>query len=67
MMKSIMLDIAWWSLTAILLSYIVLVTLLAAVFVWYTPIYTKMLNALDGLDNWRRNLSIFKQHFGVKL
>ena len=65
-MKSFMLDVAWWSLTAILLSYIVLVTIVAVVFVWYTPVYTKMLSALDGMDNWRRNLPIFKQHFGVE-
>ena len=64
-MKSFMLDAAWWSLTAILLSYIVLVTIVAVVFVWYTPVYTKMLSALDGMDTWRRNLPIFKQHFGV--
>ena len=64
-MKSFMLDVAWWSLTAILLSYIVLVTLLGALFVWYTPVYSRMLNALDNMDLWRRNLPIFKQHFGV--
>ena len=64
-MKPLLLDIAWWSLTLVLLSYIVTVTLVAAVFVWYTPVYSKMLSALDSMDNWRRNLPIFKQHFGV--
>jgi hypothetical protein len=64
-MKNVMLNIAWWSLTAILLSYIVTVTIVAVVFVWYTPVYSRMLNALDSMDLWRRNLPIFKQHFGV--
>jgi len=66
-MKKLLLDAAWWSLTVMLLSYVVLVTLVAALFVWYDPVYSKMLSALDGLDNWRRNLPIFKQHFGVEL
>lgn len=66
-MKKLLLDAAWWSLTAILLSYIALVTIVAAVFVWYDPVYSRMLSALDSLDNWRRNLSIFKQHFGVEV
>ena len=65
-MKKLMLDIAWWSLTAILLSYILLVSVIAGLFVWYTPIYSRMLSALDSLDAWRRNLPIFKQHFGVE-
>jgi hypothetical protein len=65
-MKKLLLDIAWWSLTAILLSYIVTVTLVAVVFVWYTPVYSRMLDALDDMDTWRRNLPIFKQHFGVE-
>jgi hypothetical protein len=64
-MKNFLLNVAWWSLTAILLTYIVTVTIVAVVFVWYTPIYTRMLNALDGMDSWRRNLPIFKQHFSV--
>lgn len=65
-MKSFMLDVAWWSLTAILLSYIALVTIVAAVFVWYDPVYSRMMSSMDWLDNWRRNLPIFKQHFGVE-
>jgi hypothetical protein len=65
-MKKLILDLAWWSLTLVLLSYIALVTLLGAVFIWYDPVYSKMLSALDSLDTWRRNLPIFKQHFGVE-
>ena len=68
-MKSFMLDVAWWSLTAILLSYVVLVTLLVAPFFWYTHverIHYKMVSALDGLHNWRHNLPVFRQHFGVE-
>ena len=65
-MKKLILDLAWWSLTLVLLSYIALVTLLGAVFIWYDPVYSKMLSALDSLDLWRRNLPIFKQHFGVE-
>ena len=64
-MKKLFLDIAWWSLTLVLSSYIVTVTIVAAVFVWYDPLYSKMLSALDSLDAWRRDLPIFKQHFGV--
>ena len=65
-MKNIMLDVAWWALTATLLSYILLVTLVAVVFVWYDPVYSRMLDALDGMDTWRRNLPIFTQHFGIE-
>jgi type IV secretory pathway VirB6-like protein len=65
-MKELLLDAAWWLLTAILLSYVVLVTLIAALFAWYDPVYSKMLSASDGLDIWRHNLPIFKQHFGVE-
>lgn len=65
-MKNFLLDVAWWSLTFVLLSYIILLALGALLFVWNTPLYTKALSALDRVDLWRRSLFITKHHFKVK-
>ena len=64
-MNNIMLNTAWWTLTLVLMPYILLLTLTGLLFVWYGPVYDFSMRAGVAMDEWRGNLSIFK-HAGEK-
>ena len=65
-MKNILLNIAWWLLTIVLAPYILLMTLLGVLFIWYDPMFNNISRVLDGIDNWRHKLFIGNGQSGVE-
>jgi hypothetical protein len=59
-MKNTLLNIAWWTLTLVLMPYILLLTLTGILFVWYGPVYDFSMRASIAMEEWRYNLFVGK-------
>jgi hypothetical protein len=59
-MNNIMLNTAWWTLTLVLMPYVLLLTLISILFVWYGPVYDISMRANIVMEEWRYNLFVGK-------